>query len=125
MIALNKQWMENWQKIVNDDKILKVIGRYFTANVLLEIEDKRYLISVKNGRIEQLTDENADFFQWQFALRASNESWKKFIELMPPPQYNDIWALARHNKMKMEGNIILLWQNLRAFSWMLDLMRKV
>lgn len=124
-MKLNKQWIKEWQKRVNEDKVLRVIGKYFTANFFLEIGDRGYLISVKNGRIEELTDEIPNLFRWQFALRASAESWEKFTQPVPPPRYNDIWAMARYQKIKIEGDSIVLWQNLRGLAWMLDLMREI
>jgi hypothetical protein len=41
--------------------------------------------------------------------------------------YNDIWAMAHpiHGKLKIEGDTKPFWQNLRALSWMLAIMRQV
>ena len=43
----------------------------------------------------------------------------------PPPMYNDIIAMSHqlHGRLKIEGDVKQLWQNLRAFTWALDLMR--
>jgi hypothetical protein len=30
-----------------------------------------------------------------------------------------------HGRLKIEGNVKVMWQNLRAFTWTLDLMRNV
>jgi hypothetical protein len=64
---------------------------------------------------------------YQFALRAPQESWNKFIQPIPPPMYNDIWAMAHplHGRLRLEGDVKVMWQNLRAFTWTLDLMRSV
>lgn len=125
MTKLSKQWIGEWIRKVNEDKVLEVIGGYFTANFLIEIGDAGYVISVRNGKIEELTDEIPKLYDWQFALRASIESWAKFTQEIPAPMYNDIWAMARHQKLRIEGDTKLMWQNLRALSWMLDLMRQV
>ncbi len=123
-MKLDRDWVMAWQRKVNQDKVLKVIGKYFTANFFLEIGDKGYLVSVRNGRIEELTDNIPNLFQWQFALRASEESWEKFAQPVPPPRYNDIWAMTRYQKIEIEGDSKVLWQNLRGLAWMLDLMRE-
>ena len=41
--------------------------------------------------------------------------------------YNDIWAMAHplHGRLQIEGDVKVMWQNLRAFTWTLDFMRKV
>ena len=124
-MKLDKQWVMDWQKRVNQDKVLRVIGKYLTANFFLEIGDRGCLVSVKNGRMEEITDDIPNLFQWQFALRASAEAWEKFTRPLPPPRYNDIWAMARYQEIKIEGDSKVMWQNLRSLAWMLDLMRTV
>ena len=125
MTKFSKEWIGEWKKKVNEDKVLEVIGRYFTADFLIEIGDVGYVISVRNGKIEELIDEIPKLYHWQFALRAQAESWAEFTQAVPAPMYNDIWAMARHKKLRIEGDTKLMWQNLRALSWMLDLMRQV
>lgn len=129
MAKLNKQSIDQWAKRVNGDKVFKVIGKYLTAKFLLGIGDDQYFVVVKDGKIDNLTDEvpgAGTGVGWQFALRAPAESWEKFSQAVPPPMYNDIWAMAHplHGKLKIEGDAFLFWQNLRALAWMLDLMRQ-
>ena len=40
---LDMEWIEDWARKVNEDRVLRVIGRFFTANFVLGIEDKDYL----------------------------------------------------------------------------------
>jgi hypothetical protein len=44
-----------------------------------------------------------------------------------PPRYNYIWAVAHplHGRLRMDGDVKVLWQNIRALMWMLDRMREV
>ena len=55
------------------------------------------------------------------------ETWAKFVQPIPPPMYNDIIAMSHtlHGRLKIEGDVKVMWQNLRAFAWALDLMRAV
>lgn len=41
--------------------------------------------------------------------------------------YNDLWAMAHplHGRVKLEGDQMVLWQNMRALMWALDRMREV
>jgi len=128
MATLDKQWVEKWAEEVNKDKVLKVIGKYFNARFVIGIEEKDYLIIVKDGKVANVIDEiTPNLMGWDFALRAPADSWSKFAEKEPPPMYNDIWAMAHplHGRLKMEGNTKIFWQNLRALAWMLDVMRQV
>ena len=51
----------------------------------------------------------------------------KFSQKMPPPMFNDIWAMAHplHRQLVIEGNQLTFWQNMRAMHWMLSLMREI
>ncbi len=128
MNHLDIEWIEKWARRVNEDRVLKVIGRFFTANFVIGIEDKDYLIVVREGRVQAVSDGlTTNMMGWQFALRAPASSWSKFAEPVPPPMYNDIWAMAHplHGKLRIEGDTKVFWQNLRALFWMLAIMRQV
>lgn len=128
MNHLDLDWIEKWARRVNEDRVLKVIGRFFTANFVIGIEEKDYLIVVREGRVQAVSDGlTTNMMGWQFALRAPANSWSKFAEPVPPPMYNDIWAMAHplHGKLRIEGDTKVFWQNLRALFWMLALMRQV
>jgi hypothetical protein len=126
LTEFDTDWIVAWAKRVNEDRVLKVIGRFFTANFVIGVDDKDFYIQVRNGKIEMVADEpNANLMGWQFALRAPASSWNKFVEPVPPPMYNDIWAMAHplHGKLKIEGDTKIFWQNVRALTWMLARMR--
>ena len=126
LTQLDTDWIVSWARRVNEDRVLKVIGRFFTANFVIGIDDKDFYIQVRSGKIEMVADEpNANLMGWQFALRAPASSWNKFAEPVPPPMYNDNWAMAHplHGKLKIEGDTKVFWQNLRALTWMLAKMR--
>ena len=127
MQPFDSQWMNAWQDTVNQDPTMKIIGRYFTTNFLLGFGEKQYLVSMHQGSIERITDQLSIETPWTFALRGPRESWEKFIQRVPPPMYNDIWAMAHplHGRLRMDGDVKVLWQNLRALTWMLDRMREV
>lgn len=128
MNHLDIEWIEKWARRVNEDRVLKVIGRFFTANFVIGIEEKDYLIVVREGKVQAVSDGlTTNMMGWQFALRAPASSWSKFAEPVPPPMYNDIWAMAHplHGKLRIEGDTKVFWQNLRALFWMLAIMRQV
>ena len=127
MAEFDSQWMNAWQDEVNNDPALAVFGKYFTSNFLLGFGDKEYLVSVREGRIERITDNLSADTPWTFGLRGPRESWEKFIQQVPPPMYNDIWAMAHplHGSLSVDGDIKAVWQNMRALFWMLSDMRQI
>jgi hypothetical protein len=127
MALFDNRWMERWQNLVNQDSVMKIIGRYFTADVLLQFGEAAYVVSFSGGGVARVAQDIGPETTYVFALRGPAESWSKFVQPVPPPMYNDIWAMAHplHGRLKIEGDVKVMWQNLRAFTWALDLMRNV
>lgn len=127
MTEFDSEWMNAWQDEVNNDPALAVFGKYFTENFLLGFGDKEYLVSVREGRIERVTDNLSADTPWTFGLRGPRESWEKFVQQVPPPMYNDIWAMAHplHGSLSVDGDVKAVWQNMRALFWMLSDMRQI
>lgn len=110
-------WMERWARIVNDDRILPVIGRFFTGKFVIGFDSNDYLVEVQDGRVRRIFDGlTPNNFGYDFGLRASSSTWSKFCQPVPPPMFNDIWAMAHplHENLKIEGNTLPFWQNVRA-----------
>lgn len=125
--AFDLDWVERWARQVNEDRRLPVIGRFFTGRFVLGIDDTEYLIEVSKGKIQKIAEGLApNDFGFEFALRASSVTWGKFAQEIPPPMFNDIWAMAHplHRHLRIDGNATPFWQNLRALTHMLSLMRK-
>lgn len=125
--AFDLEWVERWARQVNEDRRLPVIGRFFSGRFVLGIDDTDYLIEVSKGKIQKIAEGLApNDFGSEFALRASSVTWGKFAQQIPPPMFNDIWAMAHplHRHLRIDGNAMPFWQNLRALTHMLSLMRK-
>ena len=125
--AFELDWVERWARQVNEDRRLPVIGRFFSGRFVLGIDDTDYLIEVSKGKVQKIAEGLApNDFGFEFALRASSVTWGKFAQEIPPPMFNDIWAMAHplHRHLRIDGNATPFWQNLRALTHMLSLMRK-
>ena len=127
MAVFDAGWMQRWQDLVNQDSVTKIIGRHLSADVLLEFGETAYVVSFVNGAIPRIAQDIGPESTYAFALRGPAETWGKFVQPIPPPMYNDIWAMAHplHGRLKIEGDVKVMWQNLRAFTWTLDFMRNV
>ncbi len=125
MAVFDAGWMERWQSLVNQDSVIKIIGKHLTATILFAFGDTAYVVSYVGGQITRIESEIGPESSYAFALRGPAETWAKFIQPVPPPMYNDIWAMAHplHGRLQIEGEVKVMWQNLRAFTWTLDLMR--
>jgi len=119
--------MGKWQKAVNDNGPMSWIGKHFTADFLFGFGDSEYQVSFKQGKIDSYTNEMTPETCYSLAIKGPAESWKKFCQEVPPPMYNDLWAMAHplHGRVTLEGDQMLLWQNMRALMWALDRMREI
>ena len=126
--TIDLEWIERWARRVNEDRVMPRVGRFFNARFVLGVDDVDYLLHVRQGRVEKISEglEPSDF-GYEFALRAPASAWSKFSQKTPPPMFNDIWAMAHplHKQLHIEGNQLTFWQNMRAMHWMLSLMREV
>ncbi len=120
-------WMKKWQDAVNSNGPMNWIGKHFTADLLLGFGDQQYVVSFNKGKLAEVTDEFGPETCYRLAIRGPAESWKKFCQKTPPPMYNDLWAMAHplHGRVTLEGDQMVLWQNMRALMWALDRMREV
>lgn len=126
--SFDLEWIEKWARRVNEDRILPVIGRFFTGRFVLGVDETEYLIEVRGGKISRIAEGlQPNDFGFDFGLKAPASAWAKFCQPIPPPMFNDIWAMAHplHKQLTIEGNTLPFWQNLRALTRMLSLMREV
>ena len=115
--------IETLPERVNNDAVLLHRGRYLTTTFMLEIGNEPFIVHVHEGRITHVASAGV-MPSWTFALRASQETWEKFWEAVPEPGYNDILALVRSGRMRLEGNLQPLMANLLYIKGVLASIRK-
>ena len=96
--------IEKLAALVNSDPAIVRWGRRMNETFMVEVGDTQFLLTVRDGRIEQI--EKGPFTQrpWRFAIRASRESWDRFWQKTPAPGWHDLFALLRRGDVKFEGD---------------------
>ena len=62
---------------------------------MLGIDETDYLIEVREGKIQRIAEGlTPNDMGFDFALKAPSGAWTKFAQPIPPPMFNDIWAMA-------------------------------
>ena len=114
-----------------------VTGRYLTIDVM---GDELKVFFLENGTGQPLGCQHTagcHNHQWrdlledpgplddryQFALRASAETWRKFGEEVPPAMHHGIFAAAFRTDLSLEGDLLVLMQNLRCVVRQIELLR--
>jgi hypothetical protein len=104
--------IEKIPELVNADANLVRRGRFLNTIFLLEIGSTGYLIRILEGRVVSVTPGPFITPNYSFALRAPREAWETFWQKVPPPGFNDIFALFKRGLLRIEGDLHPLMANL-------------
>lgn len=119
----NPDWMAAYQKAVNADPEMAVIGDWFTTDFKVSFEGEDYLLRVREGRIEEVVHEPNFDAPASFCLRAPMSVWDKFLSPTSPPLYHDFFAmLMRVPEFELDGNSLTAMQNARALHRMMNIL---
>jgi hypothetical protein len=120
------QWAEAFAQASNQDPEVQAHGKYFTCSYLLDMADHSFVVQVSRGQIVDVSiDPGPLDVPYEFAIRASADTWRHFGVPTPEPMYHGIWAASFQRDMKLEGDILVLMQNLRCITRQIELLRVV
>ncbi len=120
------QWAEAFRRAVDSDTELRAHGREYTCSYLLDMDEHQVAVDIYKGKVDEVAfDPGPLDRRYQFAVRASAETWRQFSEPTPAPMYHGIWAATFRRDMRLEGDVLVMMQNLRCFTRNLELLRHV
>ncbi len=117
-------WADEFRQASDNDETIGAMRKYFTCSYLLDMGDVRAIVRMHDGKVDDIDVEPEPLDAWDFALRASADTWRKFATPVPEPMYHGIWAASFRSGMKLEGNLTVMMQNLRNLTAQLELLRK-
>ena len=105
--------LDQLAELVNADAGLVRRGRYLSTTFLVETGSTAWLVSVHEGRVTDV--ERGPFLMraWSFAVRASEDAWRRFWEPVPAAGWHDLFAMTRGGHATVEGDLRPLMANLR------------
>ncbi len=119
-------WADAFAEASNTDPEIQAHGKYFTCSYLLDATERSYAVEVQSGRVTNVTvDPGPLDVAYDFAIRASAETWRGFGEPVPAPMFHGIWAATFQRDMRLEGKVLVLMQNLRCITRQIELLRVV
>jgi hypothetical protein len=120
-----QNWVDEFRRASDEDEELQAHGKYYSCNFLLDMEEHQFLVSMHAGKVEEiLIDPRPLDARYQFIIRAGAETWRNFGKETPPPMYHGIWAASFQGDMSLEGDQLVLMQNLRCVTRQIELLRK-
>jgi hypothetical protein len=117
-------WVNDFRAASDGNPTIGAMSRYFTCTYLLDMEERKALVEMDDGKVKRLEMDPGGLEAYDFAIRASAETWRKFSLKAPPPMFHGIWAATFREDMKLEGNLTVLMQNLRNLTVQLELPRE-
>ncbi len=119
-----KSWAIKFKNLSDSDKTIAAMAKYFTCTYMWDMDEKKVIIEMHDGKVKNINTEPAPLDAYDFALRASAQTWREFGRPMPRPMFHGIWAASFREDLKLEGNILVLMQHLRNFTVQFELLRK-
>ena len=108
---------------VNSNERLVWRGRHVETTFLLQADEDQYLIHIHQGRIESVRKGPFVQANWQFAMRATGETWTAFWKTIPVPGFHDLMAMIKFRHLKMEGDVYPIMSHLLYFKDVLSSVR--
>jgi hypothetical protein len=91
---------------------------------MLDMGERKIIVEMHDGKVKDINTDPQPLDAYDFALRASAATWRQFAAPVPKPMYHGIWAASFRQDLKLEGNLLVLMQNLRNFTVQFELLRK-
>jgi hypothetical protein len=124
VIFLDSSKLEYLRNTINNDAEFKLAARYMSEDILLEADESRCIVKVRDGMVTEIILNPTFEDHWSFSIKATPESWKKLLQLSPPPFYTGLNAGLIRGILQITGNEEVAFAYLWGMNRMLDVMRQ-
>ena len=124
MSAELEKWAKKYEDLTNSDDTIAAMAKYYTCTFMFDMEKAKVIIEMHDGKVKKINTNPSPLDPYDFALRASANTWKEFGQPIPKPMYHGIWSASFLKDLKIEGNHLVLMKNLRNFTVQFELLRK-
>lgn len=109
--------------LLEQDPALIARGRTLDCECLLGPIDHPFHVSIRAGRITDLTPAPVLMRSWRFSYRASSAAWAEYWKPAPRPGWHDLLALTKREQATLEGDLHPFMTHLQYFKDVLALPR--
>jgi hypothetical protein len=120
-----RDWAVKFGEATDRDPTIGAMARYYTCTFLWDMGTQKIIVEMVDGKTYRINTDPQPLDAYDFALRASPATWREFAKPIPEPMYHGIWSASFRRDLKIEGNILVMMQNLRNFTVHFELLRKV
>ena len=118
-------WAKKYEDLTNSDKTIAAMSKYYSFSFMFYMEKAKVIIEMHDCKVKHINTNPGPLDPYDFALRASANTWKEFSQPIPKPMYHGIYAASFRRDLLIEGNHLVLMQNIRNFVVQFELLRKV
>ena len=118
-------WAVKFSAASDKNKTIAAMARYFTCTYMLDMGQEKVIVEMIDGKVYRINVSPGSMDAYDFALRASAQTWREFAQPIHKPMYHGIWSASFRKDLKIEGNTLVLLQNLRNFTVQFELLRTV
>jgi hypothetical protein len=119
-----KTWANKFKSLTDNDPTIAAMAKYYTCTFMYDMSERKVIIEMHDGKVKYINTSPSPMDAYDFALRASAQTWREFGQPVPRPMFHGIWAASFREDLKLEGNLLVLMQNLRNFTAQFELLRK-
>jgi hypothetical protein len=109
--------------LLRDEKLISR-GRLLDVECLLGPTVQPFHVSIRGGRIIDMTPAPVLMRSWRFAYRATPVAYGAYWQTMPPPGWHDLLALTKRGEATLEGDLHPFMSHLQYFKDLLSLPRR-
>ena len=120
-----RDWATRFSEASDNDPTIAAMARYYTCTYLWDMGARQVIVRMVDGKVYEINIDPGPLDSYDFSLQASPDTWREFAQPMPAPMYHGIWSASFRRDLKLEGNLLVLMQNLRNFTVQFELLRKV
>lgn len=100
-------------ELVNGDHALVHRGRYLAADIKVGVGASHYMLYIRNGAIQSISQQPPLFAAADLVFQATEEAWQALWEECQRPGWHDIFALTKRGAMRVEGDPHMLFAHLQ------------
>ena len=117
-------WAKKYEDLTNSDETIGAMAKYYSCSFMFDMEKAKVIIEMHDGKVKNINTSPSGLDPYDFALRASEQTWREFAKPIPKPMFHGIYAASFREDLKIEGNHLVLMQNLRNFTIQFELLRQ-
>jgi hypothetical protein len=110
-------------RLLDADSKLLHAGRLPNVDCLLGPNDLPFLVSIRAGRIAEMSPVPKTMPSWRFGYTASAKAWIEYWRSEPKPGWHDLLALTKRGEAHLVGDLHPFMTHLQYFKDLLALPR--